>query len=146
MTLRERPAPDKSALSPNIIPNKSQINLKTIDCVPHLSWRTAIIPTDGKQMIGSVTLIDYLIVIQVKLQFLPDQATSLSLWLLTDHYYYHYTLPEFWLAAEEDLFCSVSTQNTKFSPQQSLGEPRAQLLFTVKCLLERSSGSARSAQ
>ena len=43
-------------------------------CVPHLSWRTAIIATDGKQMIGSVTLIDYLIVIQVKLQFLPDHC------------------------------------------------------------------------
>ena len=44
-------------------------------------------------MIGSVTLIDYLIVIQEKLQFLP--ATSLSPSLLIYHYYYHYTLPEF---------------------------------------------------
>ena len=95
-------------------------------------------------MIGSVTLIDYLIVIKVKLQFLP--ATSLSPWLLIDHYIIITLYLSFWLAAEEDLFCSVSTQNTKFSPQQSLGEPRAQLLFTVKCLLERSSGSARSTE
>ena len=46
-------------------------------------------------------------------------------------------IPECWLAAQKDLFTvSVSTQNTQFSPQQSLGVPRAQVLFTVKCLLE----------
>ena len=87
-------------------------------------------------MIGSVTLIDYLIVIQVKLQFLliNDQATCECPWLLIDHWII--VLPEFWLPDEEGIFCSVSTQNTQFSPQQSLGVPEAQLLFTVKCLLE----------
>ena len=48
---------------------KDQIISKQL-CVPHLSQRTIIIVTDGKLMICSVTLIDYLIVIQVKLQFL----------------------------------------------------------------------------
>ena len=45
-------------------------------------------------------------------------------------------IPECWLAPQEIIFSSVSTQNTQFSPQQSLGVPRAQVLFTVKCLLE----------